>query len=199
MLIGYARTSTIDQIAGFDAQIRDLTNAGCERIFQEQVSSISEREKLKAAIEYAREGDTLVVTKLDRLARSVKSLIDIAESLHKKNVMLRILNLGMDTSSPTGKLLLTTLGAIAQFEREIMLERQREGIAKAKAEGKYKGRQPLNPKIADEVIRLAETRMTRKELAKKLEIGEATVYRILGKLRKQDGECTGQGSLRDGS
>jgi len=177
--VGYARTSTIDQAAGLDAQIRELQSAGCDKIFQEQASSVAIRDQLLAAIEYARAGDVLIVTKLDRLARSTADLLLIADRLEKKKVTLRILNLGMDTSTPTGKLLLTTLGAIAQFEREIMLERQREGIAKAKAEGKFKGRKPIAKEIHNEVLRLAETRMTRKELAEKMNIGEATVYRIL--------------------
>lgn len=117
--------------------------------------------------------------KLDRLARSVADLLTIVQSLGKKNVSLRILNLGIDTNTPTGKLMLTMLGAIGQFEREIMLERQREGIARAKAEGKFKGRKPLDQGIIEEVLRLCETRITRKEVAERLEIGEATVYRVL--------------------
>jgi len=179
MILGYARTSTADQIAGLDAQIRDLEAAGCDRVLHEQISSVKDRPQLKNAMNFCKSGDTLVVTKLDRLARSTADLLAIAQALEKAGVGLRILNLGMDTSTPTGKLLLTMLGAIAQFEREIMLERQREGIAKAKAEGKYKGRQQIAKEIVKEVLRLAETRMTRRELARKLNIGEATVYRIL--------------------
>ncbi len=130
-------------------------------------------------MDFVREGDILVVAKLDRLARSVADLLTIVQSLEKKNVSLRILNLGIDTNTPTGKLMLTMLGAIGQFEREIMLERQRKGIAKAKAEGKFKGRKPLDRAIIEEVLRLCETRITRKEVASRLKIGEATVYRVL--------------------
>ena len=97
---------------------------------------------MTAALEYVREGDTFVVTKLDRLARSVAHLCEIVGELERKGVTLKILDLGMDTGTPTGRLMLTMIGAIAQFEREIMLERQREGIAAAKAEGRYKGRKP---------------------------------------------------------
>jgi len=179
MILGYARTSTDDQIAGLEAQIKELNAAGCNNILSEQVSSVKDRPKLKTAIDFCNDGDVLVVTKLDRLARSTADLLAIVKALEKKKVSLRILNLGMDTATPTGKLLLTTLGAIAQFEREVMLERQREGIAKAKAEGKYKGRQPLDPEIVNEVLRLSDTRLTRKKLAEKLGIGEATVYRVL--------------------
>jgi DNA invertase Pin-like site-specific DNA recombinase len=179
MIVGYARTSTIEQIAGLEAQLKELRSVGCDKIYQEQISSIAKRCQLKAAMDFVREGDILVVAKLDRLARSVADLLTIVQSLGKKNVSLRILNLGIDTNTPTGKLMLTMLGAIGQFEREIMLERQREGIAKAKAEGKFKGRKPLDPEIIKEVLRLCETRITRKEVASRLEIGEATVYRVL--------------------
>ena len=179
MIVGYARTSTIEQVAGLETQLRELQSIGCDKIYQEQISSIAERNQLKAAIDFVREGDVLVVTKLDRLARSVADLLTIVQSLEKKNVSLRILNLGIDTNTPTGKLMLTMLGAIGQFEREIMLERQREGIARAKAEGKFKGRKPLDQGIIEEVLRLCETRITRKEVAERLEIGEATVYRVL--------------------
>ncbi len=98
---------------------------------------------------------------------------------------MRVLNLGMDTSTPTGKLMLTVLGGIAQFEREMMLERQREGVAKAKAAGKYKGRKPTSDVIRQEVVRLAGERMTKTAIAGQLNIGEATVYRILAAASKQ--------------
>src|SRR5437763_3757802 len=140
MLIGYARTSTLDQTAGFEAQLNELTHAGCEKVFSEQVSSVAPRAQLEAALEYIREGDVLVVCKLDRLARSTQHLLEIVERVKRKGAHLQILNLGMDTSTATGKLLLTMIGAIGQFE--MMLERQREGIAKARSEGKYKGRAP---------------------------------------------------------
>lgn len=184
MFIGYARTSTVDQVAGFESQIKELQSAGCEKIFREQVSSIEKRSQLQSAIEFIREGDTLIVTKLDRLARSVSDLMKIIQELESKKVGLRILNLGMDTSTPTGKLMLVILGGIAQFEREIMLERQREGISKAKSDGKYKGRKPLQSNIKENVIRLASSGMTKVVIANQLGIGEATVYRILKTISK---------------
>ena len=179
MKVGYARTSTIDQIAGLDAQIKELKQAGCEKIFQEQVSSIGKRLQLEAVLDFVREEDTLIVTKLDRLARSVADLMATIQKLNNKNVGLRILNLGMDTHTPTGKLMLTVLGGVAQFEREMMLERQREGVAKAKAAGKYKGRKPISEKYQQEVIYMASTGMTKANIARKLNLGEATIYRIL--------------------
>ncbi len=181
MLIGYARTSTLDQKAGLEAQERDLTAAGCERIFVEQVSSVdvAQREKLAEALAYAREGDTLIVTKLDRLARSVAHLVEVLGQLEAKGVALRVLAMGIDTSSPTGKLMLTILGGVAEFEREIMLERQREGIAKAKAAGKYRGRKPTARARAGEVMEMHRNGIGGTEIAKRLGIGRASVYRII--------------------
>ncbi|MDD0873460.1 recombinase family protein, partial [Xylella fastidiosa] len=144
MIVGYARTSTADQMAGFDAQLQELKAVGCKKMFQEQVSSVGKRAQLEVALEFVREGDVLVVTKLDRLARSVADLMELIQTLDRKSVGLRVLNLGMDTHTPTGKLMLTVLGGVAQFEREMMLERQREGVARAKAAGKYKGRKPIS-------------------------------------------------------
>jgi DNA invertase Pin-like site-specific DNA recombinase len=179
MNVGYARTSTVDQLAGFEAQLRELTAAGCEKIFKEQVSSVAVRAQLQATIDFLREGDVLVITKIDRLARSVSDLLAIIQTLEQKNVSVRILNLGMDTQTPTGKLMLTVLGGIAQFEREIMLERQREGVAKAKAQGKYKGRKPISSTRKKEVMRLTIEGLSKANIAKQLKMGEATIYRIL--------------------
>src|SRR4051812_2179670 len=134
MLIGYARTSTLEQEAGLEAQVRDLRQLGCEKVYSEQTSSVGPRPRLEEALEFAREGDIFIVTKLDRLARSVVHLGEITSRLDKKGIALRIEALGVDTGTAKGKLMLNVLGAVAQFEREMMLERQREGIAKAKAE-----------------------------------------------------------------
>lgn len=185
MIVGYARTSTVEQLAGFEVQLMELGAAGCEKTFQEQVSSVAERKQLNAAIEYVREGDIFVVAKLDRLARSVPDLMAILQTLGRKRVGVRILNLGIDTQTPTGKLMLTVLGAIAQFEREMMLERQREGIAKAKSEGRYKGRKPIETERRRSVLKLAAEGATRTAIASQVGIGEATVYRILASDREQ--------------
>ena len=104
-------------------------------------------------MDYLREGDTFVVTKLDRLARSVKDMVEITASLDEKGVALKILSIDLDTQTPTGKLMVNLLGSIAEFERELMLERQREGIAKAKSEGKYKGRKPTARAKANQIAR----------------------------------------------
>ncbi|WP_192255021.1 recombinase family protein [Mesorhizobium silamurunense] len=179
-LVGYARTSTTDQKAGLEAQLRDLAGAGCAKVFREELSSVAAtRPELERTLDYVREGDTLIVTKLDRLARSVADLVEITARLRAKSVALRILAMNLDTGTPTGKLMLNLLGSIAEFERELMLERQREGIAKAKAEGKYKGRAPTAQRKAAEVIRLKAEGKTGDAIAEELGIGRASVFRIL--------------------
>lgn len=180
MIVGYARTSKTEQEAGMGAQRRDLEAAGCNKVFSEQVSSVDReaRTELEAAIEFVREGDTLIVTKLDRLARSVPHLLELVERLKAKGATLRILAMDIDTGTPTGKLMLSVLGSVAAFEREIMLERQREGIAKAKAEGKYKGRKPTAQAKTDEVLKLLAEGVGATEVAKRTGMGRASVYRI---------------------
>ena len=182
MTVGYARTSTVEQEAGLEAQDRDLRAAGCGKVFAERVSSIAKRAQLEAALEYVREGDTLAVTKPDRLARSVADLLAIIARLEAKGVALRVLSMGgseVDTRTPTGKLMLTVLGGIAEFERGLMLERQREGIAKAKADGKYRGRVPTAQRQGAEVHRLKAEGVRPVEIARRLGMSRASVYRVL--------------------
>lgn len=180
MIFGYARTSTIDQTNGLEAQERDLKAAGCERLFVEQVSSVDvkERTELAKVLSILGKGDVLLVTKLDRLARSVGHLCSVLEELTAKGATLQILGMGINTATPEGTLMLNIFGSVAQFEREIMLERQREGIAKAKAKGKYRGRKPTAQARADEVNRLRAEGIGATEIAKRLGIGRASVYRI---------------------
>jgi DNA invertase Pin-like site-specific DNA recombinase len=179
VLVGYARTSTVDQNAGFEAQRRDLKAAGCTKIFQEQVSSVAERAQLDAAIDYLLEGDVLVATKLDRLARSMRHLIQIVDQIKEKKAGLRILGMSLDTDTATGTMMLQVLGAVAQHERALMLERQREGIAKAKVEGKYKGRAKTAMAKAGEVEALLAKGVSPTEVARKLGIGRSSVYRAM--------------------
>jgi DNA invertase Pin-like site-specific DNA recombinase len=190
MLIGYGRTSTTDQQAGIQAQERDLSAAGCDKLFIEQVSSIGRRQQLDAALDYVREGDTLIVTKLDRLARSVPDLLAMVACLEAKSVALRVLAMSgsqpLDTGTAIGKLMLAVIAAVGQFEREMMLERQREGIAQAKRAGRYKGRAPTVRLQVDEIIRLKTAGVTPTEIATRLGIGRASVYRVLAE--QDDGE-----------
>lgn len=182
MIVGYARTSTTDQEAGYEAQQRDLKVIGCTKVFHEQVSSVAPRAQLEAALEFVREGDTLVCTKPCRIARSTADLLAIRARLKVKGVKLIVQSISrdpLDDSSPTGTLIATVLGAVAQFEREMMLERQREGIAKAKQDGKYKGRQPTARRQAAEVMRLRAEGVQPSDIAKRLGVGRASVYRIM--------------------
>lgn len=178
--IGYARTSTVDQEASFEHQKEELGKAGCQKVFAEQLSAVaSERPELERAIDYLREGDVLVATRLDRLARSVIDLSTIVERLKAKGVGLRILGTNIDTTSANGELMLNMLAAFAQFERQLLLERQKVGIARAKAAGRYKGRKPTAREKADEVLELVGKGLPKTEIAKKVGIGRASVYRII--------------------
>ena len=179
MLVGYARTSTVDQDAGYEAQQRDLKAAGCTKIFAEQVSSVAERAQLNAAIDYLREGDVLIATKLDRLARSMRHLLQLVDEVKEKKASLRILGMSLDTETATGTMMLQVLGAVAEHERSLMWERQREGIAKAKAEGKYKGRARTAMAKAGEVEALLAKGVNPTEVARKLGIGRSSVYRAM--------------------
>ena len=182
MQVGYARTSTTVQEAGLEAQLRDLAAAGCAKLFQEQVSSVSERHALAKCLAFLREEDVLYVTKPDRLARSTSELLAIEGDLSKRGVGLVVLSMGgaaLDTRNPTSKLMLTILAAVAAWEREIMLERQREGIAKAKEEGRYKGRAPTARRHSDTVRSLHCQGMSPTAIAQQVGINRASVYRIL--------------------
>ncbi|MGN5134817.1 recombinase family protein [Aeromonas veronii] len=176
-LVGYARVSTVGQ--SLDTQLQAL--AECSTIFQEKVSGArDDRPQLAQLLNFVREGDVVLVTKLDRLARNTRHLLEISEYLQSKQVALRILNLGINTSTPTGKLMLTMIGAIATFERELMLERQAEGIELAKQRGVYKGRKPTAMARGEEVLAaLADRGLAKTEIAKQTGISLSSVQRIL--------------------
>lgn len=182
MLVGYARTSTLDQKAGLAAQERDLSAAGATKVFSEQVSSVGRRTVLKACLEFLRDGDALVVTKPDRLARSTAALLTIEADLSKRGIGLVVLSMGgerLDTRNPTSKLMLTILAGVATWEREIMLERQREGIAKAKADGKYKGRKPTVARQAVAIRAMHNAGVGPSDIARRLGVARSSVYRML--------------------
>jgi len=184
MEFGYARTSTIDQKAGLADQVAKLEAAGCKRIYQEHASAVKDREQFDRLIERLEEGDRLTVVKMDRLARNVRQLLEIADNLTERGVALRILDFNgetVDTQSATGRLMLQMFGAFAEFERNVMLERQKAGIADAKAKGKYKGRVPTAMRQADKVKEMDAQGMTRVQIAEALGISERSVYRALMK------------------
>jgi len=182
MLIGYARTSTTDQQAGFDSQLVELEAYGSELTFKEEVSAVASRGELERAMDMLSEGDTLVVTKLDRLARNVMQMGELLQQIEAKGAGLVILSLGsetIDTTTVTGKPILNMMVSVAQFEREMMKERQVEGIKRAKAGGKYKGRVPTAMRQADKVKALVEAGVQRVQVHEQLGIIKASYYRCL--------------------
>lgn len=179
LIIAYCRTSTSDQRAGLEAQIEELAKAGADRIFQEQVSSVAQRDELEAALDYLRDDDVLMVTKLDRLARSVVDLMKIIERIKSRNASLRILAMNLDTETATGKLMISVLASVAEWERSAMIERQVHGIERAKREGKYKGRAPTARRKADKVLELIRTGMSQTDVAAELAISRSSVQRIV--------------------
>jgi len=175
--IGYARVSTTDQ--NLEIQIAALKTAGCEVIRSEKVSGTSTkgRAELATVLDFLRSGDTLVVTRIDRLARSIGDLQDIVRAVRTKGAALKATEQQIDTSTAAGKAFLDMLGVFAEFETNLRKERQLEGIAKAKAANVYKGRKPSVP--VDEVRKLKAEGMGPAAIAKALNIGRASVYRAL--------------------
>lgn len=193
VICGYGRTSSEEQRAGLDAQLAELREAGCTKIFAEQVSSVdAKRPKLAEALAFLRENDTLVVTRPCRLARSTKDLLDIVDDLTKRGVAVRILSMDLNTANATGRLILTILAGIAEFERSLMLERQRHGIAKAKAEGKYRGRAPTARAKAKEILALKAEGIAVSEIVRRLQVSRSSVHRILN---DEAGQSIGRKSL----
>jgi DNA invertase Pin-like site-specific DNA recombinase len=177
MKYGYARVSTLDQ--DLTIQTAALKDAGCEQIRTEKVSGTSRqgRTELATLLEFIREGDSLVVTRVDRLARSIGDLQDIVQTLREKGATLQATSQPIDTSTAAGKAFLDMLGVFAEFETNLRKERQLEGIAKKKAAGGYKGRKPSIDPAA--VRTLKAEGVGPSEIAKRLGIGRASVYRLL--------------------
>lgn len=192
MNVAYVRVSTVEQ--NEERQTRELEKHNIDKWYIEKVSAKdTNRPKLQELLDYVREGDKVYIKDFSRLARSTKDLLDIIESLEEKKVSLISLNENLDTATPTGKMLVTMIGAINEFERANMLERQKEGIAIAVEKGKYKGRKPLKIK-KDKFIDLYEEMekgyITKTEMAEKLNISRSTLYRRLSDY--QDKQKQGQ-------
>lgn len=184
MIIGYARTSEAYQKAGLKAQEGLLRQAGCEKLFLEPASSSNkDREQLSAAFNFARAGDTLVTTRADRLAVSLKDLLDIVKSFSSKGVGVRILSfckgMMLDTRQAGAELMLAAMEAVYEFEQDLALERQCEACGKIPQVNKYKGRVPTARRKAGIVMKYRSEGMKPSDIAKKADISRASVYRIL--------------------
>ena len=181
MRVGYARVSTTEQ--SIDAQLERL--ADCEKVFHEKLSGKrDDRPELARALEFVREGDTLVATRLDRLARSVSHLCAISETLRAKHVELAILDQAIDTSTPAGQFLFHMLAAVAEFELSIRKEAQRAGIAHARAAGTHMGRPyKLDTSLIEHIIDLHDEGLGATAIARRVRLHRSTVYRVLATLR----------------
>jgi len=180
MKIGYARVSSTGQ--SLDLQMKALENAGCEKIFSEKVSGAKgDRKEFTSMMEFARDGDRIVVTKLDRLSRSSMELQNTAKTLESKKIDLRVLEQNIDTSSASGKLLFNMIGIVAEFEREMINERAAEGRKAAMENGVKFGRKKV---LADDEIveakKLVSSGLGKKEIGKRLGVSRSTIYRVLG-------------------
>ena len=184
-ICGYARVSTVGQ--SLDVQLEKLQVAGCTKVFAEKKSGrqYELRPQLQACLSYVREGDVLVISRLDRMARSVLDLAKIADALARKGVALRVLDQAIDTSTSEGRLMFSLLGAFAQFEADIRSERQADGIKMAKAKGvRFGRRQALNESQRATIRRLrSEEGFSVGQLSERFQVGRATVYRTLQEQR----------------
>lgn len=189
MNYGYARTSTFDQQYGLEDQIAQLTKAGCDRLFSEQVSAtdMEARTEWTVLMNCLKAGDVVTITKIDRAARNIADMVNITKALADKGASIRILDMNIDTTTATGTLMLNIFASVAQFERDQMLVRQRIGIEAAKAKDKtlplaersYKGAKPTARAKAASVLALLASGHSKEQIAKDLNIGVASVYRII--------------------
>jgi DNA invertase Pin-like site-specific DNA recombinase len=181
MILGYARVSTEEQ--NLDRQLDSLKAAGCEKIFQEKITGTKrDREELDKLLEQMRQGDTVVISDLTRLSRSTKDLIELSEKLRNKGVELKSLKESIDTSTATGKAMFGMLAVIAQFERDLISERTKEGLASARARGRNGGRPTKNNKDIDQALKLYEGKQhTVKEIEELTGVSKPTLYRYINK------------------
>jgi DNA invertase Pin-like site-specific DNA recombinase len=178
MMVGYARVSTRDQSPAL--QLDALREAGCDRVFNETASGAQrDRPELAATLDYIRAGDTLVVWKLDRLARSVRQLVETAEDLQQRGIGLKVLTQQIDTTTPGGRLVFHVFAAMAEFERELTLERTHAGLASAKALGRRGGRKPaMGPaEVKRAKAMLTDPTITVEEIARQMGVQPSTLYR----------------------
>jgi DNA invertase Pin-like site-specific DNA recombinase len=177
-LVGYARVSTDDQDCAL--QIATLKHLGCRKIYADRISGRRrDRAQLEACLDYVREGDVLAITRVDRLGRSLADLIRIAEDLRQREVSLYITQQNIDTATPMGQMFYAMLGVFAEFEYHLKRERQVEGIARAKAAGRYKGRKPLDATRIAEIRRMKADGLRPAAIARQLRVGRTSVYKYL--------------------
>ena len=184
--IAYVRVSTVEQHE--DRQIKALESHNIDKWFIEKVSGKStDRPELKAMLDYAREQDTIYIHDLSRLARNTKDLLNIVTELEERKIKLVSNKENIDTSTPTGKLMLTMIGAIAEFERENLLERQREGIAIAKEKGMYKGRKAIeiDSKFIEQYNRYLNRELNKTQLAKELNVSRPTLDKMIKEYKER--------------
>lgn len=176
-IVGYARVSSTDQ--DLTVQTEKLTNSGCELIFSEKLTgSNANRPELIKCLAYLRKDDTLVITKLDRLGRSAQDLLTISSDLDARGITLKVLDQNIDTSTAAGKCFFGMLSVFAEFELNLREERQKDGIARAKAAGVYKGRKSTLAPMQAKVIELAQAGMPKATIAVKLGISLSSVYNL---------------------
>lgn len=173
--IGYARVSTFDQ--NLDSQLDELKKAGCTKIFQEKASSVKKRPEFEKCLDYLREGDTLVVWKLDRLGRTTKKLLELIDDLKDRGINLQIITLGVDTSTAAGRLFFTMMAGLAEMERELIRERTNAGLQAARARGRMGGRKPIDEQIMARAMMMYEAKMTVDDITKTLNISRSTFYK----------------------
>lgn len=178
-IVGYARVSSIGQ--SLEVQLETLDKAGVEKIFKEKKSGASSKDRveLQSMLKYVRSGDIVVVTKLDRIARSMVDFWNIVEMIEGIGASIRILDMSLDTNTSQGRLTMGILSSVAEFERSLIRERQAEGLAKAKAKGVILGRPKVSKERIEELVKLESEGLTKKEIAKQTGIGESSVYRLL--------------------
>ena len=184
MIIGYARVSTQDQ--SLDRQLDNLKEQGCERIYQEKMTGTkASRPEYQRMLDSLREGDTLVVDSFRRLSRSTKDLLEVVEGLTKKGVNLVSLKEKLDTTTATGKLMLTMLSALSQFERDIIAERTKDGLKAARARGRMGGRPKANEAAVVKAMRLYEAdKLSIKEISESTGISTATINRRIAERKR---------------
>lgn len=185
MKIGYARVSTNDQ--SLDLQIDALEKAGCEKLYQEKISGMKDdRPQLNELVEYAREGDILVVYKLDRLGRSTKKIIELSEQLEKRGIELVSIRDNIDTTTAVGKAMFRMLAVLAEMERDLIVERTKAGLESARARGRKGGRPKVDNKKVEKAIKLYNSQQyTVKEIEEMIGVSKATLYRSIKQRKKE--------------